>query len=89
MTAWVIARDLNDKPRTIYWRGVDTCGNLAWGGLDMNPVSWPTKAEAQRAYRSACGAVRRARGAAGRIPPGTRAAKLTTEQAALLLTIPD
>jgi hypothetical protein len=82
MTAtWVIARDLDDEPRTVYWRGVDTCGNLAWGGLA--PVAWPTRAGARRAYGLACGEVRRARGAAGWIPPETRAAKLTTEQAAL------
>jgi hypothetical protein len=77
-TAWVIARDLDEEPpRTIYWWGFDTCGNLRWIQLTQNPASWPTRAEAEAAWRSACGA-------APWVPPATRAVQLTADQVALL-----
>lgn len=80
---WVIARDLNDEPRTIYWLGVDTCGNLVWRDLAMNPATWSTKAEAQRAWQSACEATAQRMSSQWR-PPEARAVQLTAEQAARL-----
>jgi hypothetical protein len=74
---WVIARDLNDEPRTIYWRGVDTpCGNLAWGPLTMNPLTWPTRAEAQAAWGAAREAAAQLMASTWR-PPAARALKLS------------